>query len=84
MSWMSSLPVMVTRAKKGAPESGVPAGGTYFPSSMGLSFVVAAETKKIVIEAEWGQYLRIKSDTQHNKDGNPGMFGKEIQLLRCQ
>ena len=29
--------------EEGAPDSGVPAGGTYFPSSMGLSFVVAAE-----------------------------------------
>src|SRR5262245_9319459 len=43
--------------EEGGPESGVPAGSTYFPSSMGLSFVVAAEAKEIVIEAEWGQYL---------------------------
>jgi hypothetical protein len=55
----------------GAVESGVPAGSTYFPSSMGLSFVIAAETKEIVVEAEWGQYLRIKSTTQQKKDGSP-------------
>src|SRR5271157_1577113 len=57
--------------EEGAPESGVPASSTYFPSSMGLSFVVSDEAKEIVVEAEWGQYLRVKSDTQHSKDGNP-------------
>lgn len=56
--------------EEGAAESGVPAGSTYFPSSMGLSFVVAPETKAIVVEAEWGQYLRVKSTVQQNKDGN--------------
>jgi hypothetical protein len=67
--------------EEGAPESGVPAGGTYFPSSMGLSFVVTAEAKEIVIEAEWGQYLRIKSDTQHNKDGNPASVWKRNPVI---
>ncbi len=62
--------------EEGGTESGVPAGGTYFPSSMGLSFVVAAEVKSIVIEAEWGQYRRIKSVTQHNRDGNPASVWK--------
>lgn len=62
--------------EEGAPESGVPAGGTYFPSSMGLSFVVAADTKEIVVDAEWGQYLRVKSTTQVNKDGNPANVWK--------
>lgn len=62
--------------EEGAPESGVPAGNTYFPSSMGLSFVVAAEAKEIVVEAEWGQYLRIKSTTQTNKDGTPANIWK--------
>src|SRR5258708_2119362 len=54
--------------EEGTPESGVPAGSTYFPSSMGLSFVVASDTKEIAIEANWGQYLRVKSDTQIKKD----------------
>jgi hypothetical protein len=62
--------------EEGEQDPGVPAGGTYFPSSMGLSFVVAAKEKEIVIEAEWGQYLRIKSDTQQNKDGNPANVWK--------
>ncbi|AGW92092.1 helicase [Ralstonia pickettii DTP0602] len=66
--------------EEGAPESGVPAGGTYFPSSMGLSFVVAAEAQKIVVKAEWGQYLRVKSDTQAKADGNPANVWKRTAV----
>ncbi len=67
--------------EEGAPESGVPAGSTYFPSSMGLSFVVAAETQEMVVEAEWGQYLRLKSATQVNKDGNPANVWKRRPVI---
>ncbi len=62
--------------EEGAPESGVPAGNTYFPSSMGMSFVIDNEVTQIVVEAEWGQYLRIKSGVQQNKDGNPANVWK--------
>jgi hypothetical protein len=67
--------------EEGAPESGVPAGNTYFPSSMGLSFVVAAETNEIVVEAEWGQYLRVKSAVQTNKDGTPANVWKRQPII---
>jgi hypothetical protein len=67
--------------EEGPPESGVPAGNTYFPSSMGLSFVVAAETMEIVVEAEWGQYLRIKSAVQTNKDGTPANVWKRQPVI---
>jgi len=67
--------------EEGAVESGVPAGGTYFPSSMGLSFVVAAETQQLVMEAEWGQYLRMKSTTQVNRDGNPANVWKRFPVV---
>jgi hypothetical protein len=64
----------------GVAESGVPAGSTYFPSSMGLSFVLDAEAREIVVEAEWGQYLRVKSDTQTNRDGNPANVWKRVPV----
>jgi hypothetical protein len=38
--------------EEGPTDSGVPAGSTYFPSSMGLSFVVAADVQEIVVEAD--------------------------------
>jgi hypothetical protein len=60
----------------GATESGVPAGSTYFPSSMGISFVAEGDTKEIVVECEWGRYLRIKSQTQVNKTRNPASVWK--------
>ncbi|MBC7706734.1 MAG: helicase, partial [Rhodoferax sp.] len=67
--------------EEGAPESGVPAGSTYFPSSMGLSFVVAAEAKEVVIDADWGQYLRVKSATQVKKDGSPANVWKRSPVV---
>jgi len=67
--------------EEGTADSGVPAGNTFFPSSMGLSFVIASDTKEIVVEAEWGQYLRIKSATQQNKDGNPANVWKRNPVI---
>ena len=67
--------------EEGAADSGVPAGSTYFPSSMGFSFVVAEDIKEIVVEAEWGQYLRIKSATQQKKDGNPANVWKRNPVI---
>jgi hypothetical protein len=60
----------------GATESGVPAGNTYFPSSMGLSFVADLNATQLVVECEWGRYLRIKSPTQVTKVGNPASVWK--------
>src|SRR5438132_5310915 len=60
----------------GAAESGVPAGSTYFPSSMGISFVADSDAKEIVVESEWGRYLRIKSQSQLNKTGSPASVWK--------
>jgi hypothetical protein len=56
--------------EEGAPESGVPAGNTYFPSSMGLSFVVAAETKEIAVEADCPA---IRHKANHS-EGQPRLF----------
>ncbi|WP_446811556.1 DISARM system helicase DrmA [Methylomonas sp. 2BW1-5-20] len=67
--------------EEGNTDAGVPAGSTYFPSSMGLSFVVATETADILVAAEWGQYLRIKSDNQQNKDGNPANVWKRRPVV---
>src|ERR1035437_4301831 len=67
--------------EEGTAESGVPSGSTYFPSSMGMSFVVAAETKEIVVEAEWGRYLRVKSSTQQKKDGGPANVWKREAVI---
>ena len=67
--------------EEGAPESGVPAGGTYFPSSMGLSFVVATEVTKIVVEADWGQYLRVKVQRRSKRTAAPPTCGSVCRSL---
>src|ERR1022692_4516768 len=67
--------------EEGSEDVGVPAGSTYFPSSLGMSFVVAAETKEIIVEAEWGHYLRIKSATQQKKDGSPANVWKRQSVV---
>jgi hypothetical protein len=48
---------------------------------MGMSFVVSDEAKEIVVEAEWGQYLRVKSDTQNKKDGSPANVWKRNRVV---
>ena len=40
---------------------------TFFPNSIGMSFLVEAETRTILINTEWGRYRREKSTTQINK-----------------
>src|SRR5258708_36743552 len=67
--------------EEGTAESGVPAGSTYFPSSMGMSFVVDGDTKEIAIDTEWGRYLRIKSENQVKKDGNPAPVWKRERII---
>ena len=37
--------------------------------------------KEIVVEAEWGRYLRIKSTTQHKKEGSPAPAWKREPVL---
>src|ERR1019366_10602027 len=67
--------------EEGNAEAGVPSGSTYFPSSMGMSFVVAAEMKEIAVEAEWGRYLRVKSNAQQKKDGSPANVWKRESII---
>lgn len=67
--------------EESAPESGVPAGSTYFPSSMGLSFVVDTQVEEIIVEAEWGQYLREKSAVQKKKDDSEANVWKRQPVI---
>ena len=68
-------------SEEGEPDTGVPAGNTYFPSSMGLSFVVALEVEVLVVEAEWGQYRRQPSLTQTRRDGQPANALRRFPVL---
>ena len=51
----------------GATDASTPPAATFFPNSIGMSFVVESDAKAILIKTEWGRYRRIKSATQVNK-----------------
>jgi hypothetical protein len=67
--------------EEGAPDTGVPPVGTYFPSSMGMSFVVSSDAHEIVVEVEWGHYQRIVSPAQKKKDGGPAPVWKRKPVI---
>jgi hypothetical protein len=45
--------------------------GTMFPSSLGISFVVAKRVTQVRVTATWGQYERIDSGSLQTQSGNP-------------
>ena len=51
----------------GKTDASTPTSTTFFPNSIGMSFVVENEARAILIKTEWGRYRRIKSATQINK-----------------
>src|SRR5438477_10521914 len=54
----------------GATDASTPPAATFFPNSIGMSFVVESDAKAILIKTEWGRYCRVKSATQvHQKTG---------------
>ncbi len=48
-----------------------PPTDSFFPTSMGLSFVVEPDAKAILVMTEWGRYAKAESATQTKKDGSP-------------
>jgi hypothetical protein len=54
-------------AEVGTTDASTPPTSTFFPNSIGLSFLAESETKAILVETEWGRYRRVKSATQVNK-----------------
>jgi ADP-ribose pyrophosphatase YjhB (NUDIX family) len=51
----------------GKSDVATPPADTFFPNSIGLSFVIDGEAKAIRVRTNWGRYRRIKSDKQVNK-----------------
>jgi hypothetical protein len=51
----------------GTTDQDVPVTQAHFPSSFGLTFSVGCNTKSLVIEASWGQYLKVKKENQINE-----------------
>lgn len=51
----------------GATDAATPPKSSFFPNSIGMSFVVENESRAILVKTEWGRYRRLKSVTQVNK-----------------
>ncbi len=51
----------------GPTDASTPPTSTFFPNSIGMSFVVESEAKGILIKTEWGRYHRLKSAIQINR-----------------
>ena len=54
----------------GPADPTVPPKDTFFPNSMGMSFMVDPHAKGLLVKTEWGRYEKIASDTQKKSDGS--------------
>src|SRR5690606_35403024 len=54
-------------AEVGPTDAAATSTATFYPNSMGMSFVVESGAKAILVKTEWGRYLRVKSATQTSK-----------------
>ncbi len=55
----------------GKSDSVVPQSASILPSSIGLTFAVAAQAQAIRVKVRWGRYRRTKSDFLETKEGKP-------------
>lgn len=61
----------------GTTDASTSAKDSFFPSSIGMSFMVEATEEAIVIESEWARYRRVKSEKQVKKStGEPALVWK--------
>ena len=61
----------------GTTDASTSAKDSFFPSTIGMSFMVEGTEEAIVIESNWGRYRRVKSERQVKKlNGEPAMAWK--------
>lgn len=68
-------------AEVGATDADAPAHDTLFPSAMGLSALLDLDTTTVIIDSAWGRYLRIASERQVKRDGNPALVWKRQPMI---
>ncbi len=62
--------------ENGHADHATPRADSLFPSSLGCTFVVAADTTSLRISATWGHYLRMESETATTNAGRPKQVWK--------
>src|SRR6266850_5735374 len=69
-------------AEVGPSDASTTSTDTFFPNSIGMSFLVGQNAKAILVKTEWGRYRRDKSTTQINKKtGAEAMVWKRDPLI---
>ena len=64
-------------AETGPADASTVSTQTFFPNSIGMSFVVDRDEKAILVHAQWGRYRRVKSETQGKRaTGQPAPVWK--------
>lgn len=67
----------IAEREDGKVDRNVPAERVYLPSSIGLTFTVANDTRELRVAASWGQYLReVSEDRIDGKTGLPARVWK--------
>jgi hypothetical protein len=63
----------------GTTDASTSAKDSFFPSSIGMSFMVEGTEEAIVIESQWARYRRVKSEKQVKKlNGEPALVWKRV------
>lgn len=57
-------------------DDSMPSGSTFFPNSIGVSFVVESAAPSITVESGWGRYHWANSSSQKKTDGSPAKVWK--------
>lgn len=61
----------------GSTDASTSAKDSFFPSTIGMSFMVEGTEEAIVIESQWGRYRRVRSERQVKKiNGEPALIWK--------
>jgi hypothetical protein len=65
----------------GPTDSATPPTDTFFPNSIGISFVVDSDARAILLKTEWGRYRRQKSAIQKRRDGADANIWKRTPMV---
>jgi len=65
----------------GQTDNGTPTTDTFFPNSMGMSFVVDLDARSLLVKTEWGRYRREKSRIQKRRDGADANVWKRTPVV---
>ena len=69
-------------AEAGTTDKATPPSDSFFPNSIGLSFVVETDAKAFLVRTNWGRYRRVKSTHQINaRTGAEALVWKREKLV---